>query len=59
MGKGLGGVIVGLVTFIVVQQLTATLITGTDTGSTIITSILALAVAIGVVMGAFRTFLKG
>ena len=59
MSKGLGGVIIGLVTFIVVQQLVAALVTGTDTGSTIIQNILALAVAVGVVYSAFQTFLKG
>ena len=59
MGKGLGAVIIGLITFIVVQQLVAALVTGTDTGSTIIQNILALAVAVGVVYGAFNTFLKG
>jgi len=59
VGKGLLGVVIGLVTFIVVQQLPAALITGPDTGSTIIQNILSLAIAIGVVIGAFNTFLKG
>jgi len=59
VGKGLLGVVIGLVTFIVVQQLTAALITVTATGSTIIQNILSLAIAIGVVIGAFNTFLKG
>jgi hypothetical protein len=44
--------------FIVVQQLVDALVTGTDTGSTIIINILSLAVAIGVVIGALSIFLK-
>lgn len=58
MAKGLISVAVGLVTFIMVQQLVAALVTGTDTGSVIIQNILALAVAIGVVLLALTTFLK-
>jgi len=42
-----------------VQQLVGALVTGTDTGSKIITNILALAVAIGVVIAALKTFLSG
>jgi len=57
--KGLIGVILGLVTFIIVQQLVGTLVTGSDTGSLLIINILALAVAIGVVVGALRSFLSG
>jgi hypothetical protein len=48
-----------LVTFIIVQQLVGTLVTGSDTGSLLIINILALAVAIGVVVGALRSFLSG
>jgi hypothetical protein len=59
MQKGLTAVVVGLVLFIVVKQLVATLVTGTDTGSQLIQNILALAVAIGVVLMALNTFLKG
>ncbi len=58
MAKGLISVAIGLVTFIMVQQLVAALVTGTDTGSVIIQNILALAVAIGVVLLALTTFLK-
>jgi hypothetical protein len=42
-----------------VQQLVASLVTGTDSGSVIIQNILALAVAIGVVIMALNSFLKG
>jgi len=42
-----------------VTQLVAALVTGTDTGSVIIQNILSLAVAIGVVLAALMTFLKG
>ena len=59
MAKGLISVAIGLVTFIMVQQLVAALVTGTDTGSVIIQNILALAVAIGIVLLALTTFLKG
>lgn len=59
MQKALISVAVGLVTFIMVQQLVEALVTGTDTGSVIIQNILALAVAIGVVLLALTAFLKG
>jgi len=42
MIKGLIGVAIGLVTFIVVQQLVAALVTGTSTGDIIIQNILGL-----------------
>jgi len=42
-----------------VTQLVEALVTGTDTGSVIIQNILSLAVAIGVVLAALMTFLKG
>ena len=42
-----------------VTELVDALVTGTDTGSVIIQNILALAVAIGVVIAALMTFLKG
>jgi hypothetical protein len=41
-----------------VTNLVDALVTGTDTGSTIIINILGLAVAIGVVIAALMTFLK-
>lgn len=59
MTKGLVSVAIGLVVFIMVQELVGALVTGTDTGSVIIQNILALAVAIGVVIAALMTFLKG
>jgi len=58
MTKGLVSVAIGLVVFIMVQQLVAALVTGSDSGSIIIQNILALAVAIGVVIMALTTFLK-
>jgi len=58
VAKGLISVAIGLVTFIMVDQLVSALVTGTDTGSTIIQNILSLAVAIGVVLLALTTFLK-
>jgi hypothetical protein len=42
----------------VVTQLVSALVTGTGTGDVIIQNILGLAVAIGVVIFAFTTFLK-
>ena len=58
MTKGLLSVMIGLVIFIMVQQLVSTLITGTDSGSIIIQNILSLSVAIGVVVVALTSFLK-
>lgn len=58
MIKGLIGVAIGLVSYIVVAQLVSALVTGTNTGDVIIQNILGLAVAIGVVLFAFTTFLK-
>jgi len=58
MIKGLIGVAIGLVTYIVVSQLVTALVTGTATGDVIIQNILGLAVAIGVVILAFTTFLQ-
>lgn len=58
MAKGMISVAIGLVVFIMVQELVAALVTGTDTGSVIIQNILALAVAIGVVLLALTTFMR-
>ena len=58
MIKGLIGVAIGLVTYIVVVQLVGALVTGTNAADLIIQNILGLAVAIGVVIFAFTTFLK-
>ena len=49
MVKGIEAVAVGLVVFILAQKLIATLITGTDTGSVIIQTLVALLIAFGVV----------
>ena len=59
MTKGLISVAIGLVVFIMVQELVGALVKGTDTGSVIIQNVLALAVAIGVVLLALTTFMKG
>jgi hypothetical protein len=59
VAKGLISVAIGLVVFIMVTELVEALVTGSDTGSIIIQNILALAVAIGVVLLALNTFLKG
>ena len=59
MTKGLISVAIGLVVFIMVTELVDALVVGTDTGSVIIQNILALAVAIGVVIAALMTFLRG
>ena len=48
MVKGIEAVAVGLVVFILAQKLIATLITGTDTGSVIIQTLVALLIAFGV-----------
>lgn len=59
MVKGLLGVVIGLVCYIIVIQLVETLVTGTATGDTIIQNILALAVAIGVVIFASTRMFGG
>ena len=48
MVKGIEAVAVGLVVFILAQKLIATLITGTDTGSVIIQTLVSLLIAFGV-----------
>jgi hypothetical protein len=58
MIRGLIGTLIGLMTYIAVTLMVASLITGTSAGDTIITNILGLAIAIGVVVAAFATFLK-
>jgi len=47
VAKGLISVAIGLVTFIMVDQLVAALVTGTDTGSVIIQNILSLGLLLG------------
>jgi hypothetical protein len=60
MVKGLIAAVIGVVCFIAVSKLTAsTILTGTDIGTTIITSLLGLVVAIAVVIVVLQTFLKG
>ena len=56
--KGFLAVVTGIVVFIVAQKLLAALVTGTDTGSTLLITILPIAIAIGTVMLGFRTFLS-
>ncbi len=58
MVKGIEAVAVGLVVFILAQKLISTLVTGTDTGSVIIQTLVALLIAFGVVFLALRTFLS-
>ncbi len=59
MTKGLIGVALGLVVYIVVVKFVDALVTGSSTGDVIIQQILGLAVAIGIVIFAFTTFLRG
>ena len=47
MTKGLISVAIGLVVFIMVQELVSALVTGTDSGSTIIQNVLALGFLLG------------
>jgi hypothetical protein len=58
MNKGLIGICLGLVSFITTQELLEALIKGTDSSSMILLQVLPLAIAIGLVIGAFTTFLK-
>lgn len=55
MTKGLISVAIGLVVFIMVSELVDALVTGTDTGSTIIQNILALAVGFDKIVAAHRS----
>jgi hypothetical protein len=53
--KGMLAVITGAIAFYVVNLVASTLITGTDTASTVFQSLVPLAVALGVAVKAFMS----
>lgn len=57
MVKALRNIAIGLVIFIVANELIDALITGTDTGSTLIQSLVPLAIGIGVAIYAIIALL--
>jgi hypothetical protein len=58
MRNALLTIVVGLVTYIVANTLIDQLVTGTGTGDTLITNLLPLAIAVGVVLAALTMFVK-
>jgi uncharacterized membrane protein YeaQ/YmgE (transglycosylase-associated protein family) len=58
MRNALLTIVVGLVTYIVANTLIEQLVTGTGTGDTLITNLLPLAIAVGVVLAALTMFVK-
>ena len=59
MVAGFKSLFVGIVVYIATNTLVSNLITGTTTSDTIITTILPLAVGLGVVFAAFSLFKGG
>ncbi len=51
----LKNILVGVVIFVAVEQVITTLITGTDTGSVLIRSLLLLVIGIAIIIGVFST----
>jgi len=52
--KSLVGIAIGLVVFVVADNLIDQLITGTDTGSVLIQSILLLVIGVAIVIGVLK-----
>jgi hypothetical protein len=58
MKNALLSIIVGLVVYVVANELIGSLVTGTGTGDTLIQNLLPLAIAVGVVLAALTMFVK-
>jgi hypothetical protein len=58
MRNALLTIVVGLMVYVVANQLITTLITGTGTGDTLMQTLLPLAIAIGVVLAGLTMFVK-
>jgi len=56
--SALKAIILGIVIYIVAQQLISQMITGTTIGDNLITSLVPLAIAVGIVWAALSSFLK-
>ena len=52
--RGLITVVIGAIAFVIIDKLISAIITGTDTGSTIIQDLLRLVVAAGILIGVVR-----
>jgi len=52
--KSLVGIAIGLVVFVVADELIENLITGTDTGSVLIQSVLLLVVGVAIIIGVLK-----
>ena len=52
--KSLVGIAIGLVVFVVADELISNLITGTDTGSVLIQSVLLLVVGVAIIIGVLK-----
>jgi hypothetical protein len=57
MSKGFAAILGALIVFVGVVYVITSVITGTDTGSTIIKALLGLVCAFGVIMTALRVFM--
>ena len=58
MKSALLGVIIGLVAYIVSNQLIAALVTGSSTGDLLIQSLVPISIAVAVVLVALGSFMK-
>jgi hypothetical protein len=59
MGKGITGIALAIVVYIVANKLIEALVTGTFIGDVLMQQIIPIACSIGAVLLAFRTFLRG
>lgn len=57
--RGLVTVVIGVIAFVVVDSLLTNIITGTDTGSTILTNLLRVIVASAILIGVVMSIGKG
>ena len=58
MTNALKAIILGIVIYIVANQLITEMVTGTTIGDNLITSLVPLAIAVGIVWAALSSFLK-
>ena len=58
MTNALKAIVLGIVIYIVAQQLITEMVTGTTIGDNLITSLVPLSIAVGIVWAALSSFLK-
>jgi hypothetical protein len=58
MRSALLTIVVGLVVYVVANELITSLVTGTGTGDTLLQNLLPLAIAVGVVLAGLTMFVK-